>query len=106
MKLFRKIIITIDNKRENIEDFIADKILFKIDSSTKIDELEKRAIIAGLTAGNAYLSTYGVPAIPEEVKEKIADVAVKAINKGNKLLQKQLKKKSKTYKANHETVET
>ena len=104
MKKFKKIVITIDNKREKLEDFIADRILAKIDSSTKVDELEKKAIVAGLTAGNAYLATYGVPAIPEEVKEKIADVAVKAINKGNKLLQKQLKKKSKTYKANHETT--
>ena len=104
MNKLKKIVITIDNKREKLEDFIADRILAKIDSSTKVDELEKKAIVAGLTAGNAYLATYGVPAIPEEVKEKIADVAVKAINKGNKLLQKQLKKKSKTYKANHETT--
>jgi len=102
MKLLKKIIIKIDDKRENIEDFIADKILFKIDSSTKIDELEKRAIIAGLTAGNAYLATYGVPVIPDEVKEKIADAGVKALNKANKLLQKQLKKKSKLYKENYE----
>ncbi len=102
MKLFRKIIITIDNKRENIEDFIADKILFNIDNSPKVDELEKRAIIAGLTAGNAYLATYGVPVIPDEVKEKIADAGVKALNKANKLLQKQLKKKSKLYKENYE----
>lgn len=98
MKKFKKIVITIDNKREKLEDFIADRILARIDNSTKVDELEKKAIIAGLTAGNAYLTTYGVPVIPDEVKEKIADTGVKALNKANKLLQKQLKKKSKLYK--------
>jgi len=101
MNKFKKIVITIDNKRENLEDFVADRILTKIDSSTKVDDLEKEAIIAGLTAGNAYLATYGIPVIPNEVKEKIADAGVKALNKANKLLQKQLKKKSKLYKDNH-----
>ena len=94
----KKIIIKLDDLREEkIEDFIADKILASLDKCNKVDELEKQAIIAGITAGNAYLMTYGVPTIPEEVKEKIADAAVKSLGKANKLLQKQLKKKSKAY---------
>lgn len=97
MKL-KKIIIKLDDMREEkIEDFIADKILANVDKCKKFDELEKQAIIAGITAGNAYLTTYGVPVIPENVKEKIADAAVKSLGKANKLLQKQLKKKSKAY---------
>ena len=86
----KKIIIKLDDLREEkIEDFIADKILANLDKCKKVDELEKKAIIAGITAANAYLITYGVPTLPEDVKEKIADVSVKALGKANKLLQKQ-----------------
>lgn len=94
----KKIIIKLDDFREEkLEDFIADKILANLDKCNKVDELEKKAIIAGITAANAYLTTYGVPILPDEVKEKIADVTVKSLGKANKLLQKQLKKKSKAY---------
>lgn len=97
MKL-KKIIIKLDDLREEkIEDFIADKILSVLDNCQKVDELEKQAIIAGITAANAYLTTYGVPTLPEDVKEKIAEATVKTLGKANKLLQKQLKKKSKAY---------
>lgn len=95
---FRKILIKLDDLREEkIEDFIADKILTNLDKCSKVDDLEKQAIMAGITAANAYLTTYGVPILPDEVKEKIADATVKTLGKANKLLQKQLKKKSKAY---------
>lgn len=106
MKIFKKtkeIIIKIDDFREEkLEVFIADQILGRLDGSEKLDVLEKKAILAGITAANAYLSTYGVPIVPEEIKEKIAESSVKALSKANKLLQKQLKKTSKAYKKRHE----
>ena len=106
MKLFKKtkqIIIKIDDFREEkLEVSIADQILGRLDASEKVDSLEKKAIKAGLTAANAYLATYGVPIVPEDVKEAIAESSVKALSKANKLLQKQLKKTSKAYKKRHE----
>lgn len=104
-KIFKKaksIVIKLDDFREEkLENFIANEILSKLDTSTKVDELEKQAIIAGITAANAYMSTYGVPTLPANIKEKIADAAVKNLSKANKLLQKQLNKKSKAYKRRH-----
>lgn len=104
-KVFNKaksIVIKLDDFREEkIEDFIADEILLKLDTNSKIDDLEKKAVIAGITAANAYMTTYGVPILPDAIKEKIADAAVKSLGKANKLLQKQLKKKSKAYKKRH-----
>lgn len=106
MKLFNKtkqIIIKIDDFREEkLENFIADEILSKLDENDSVDKLEKKAILAGITAANAYLTTYGVPVLPEDIKERIADATVKALGKANKLLQKQLKKTSKAYKKRHE----
>lgn len=109
MKLFNKtkqIIIKIDDFREEkLENFIADEILSKLDENDKVEELEKKAILAGITAANAYLTTYGVPVLPEDIKERIADATVEALGKANKLLQKQLKKTSKAYKKRHEGEE-
>lgn len=98
MRKLKNIILKIDDFREEkLEDFIADKILAALDTCSKVDELEKAAIISALTAGNAYLATYGVPTLPDDVKKKIADAAVKGLGKANNLLQKQLKKKSNSY---------
>lgn len=99
----KKIIIKIDDFREEkLENFIADEILSKLDENSTVDKLEKKAILAGITAANAYLTTYGVPILPEDIKERIADISVQALGKANKLLQKQLKKTSKAYKKRHE----
>lgn len=103
--MFKKtkvILLKIDDFREEkLEDFLADEILGKIDSCNKVDELERAAILAGLKAANSYIVTYGVPEIPQSVQNQIADVSIKALNRGNKLLQKQLKKKSKSYTERH-----
>lgn len=108
-KLFKKtkdIIIKIDDFREEkLEIFIADEILSKLDENDSIDKLEKKAILAGITAANAYLTTYGVPVLPKDIKEQIATAAVKSLGKANKLLQKQLKKTSKSYKKRHKGEE-
>lgn len=101
MAIFKKIIIRIDDRRENLEDFIADKILANLDENETVDSLERKGIIAAITAANAYAATYGVPVIPDKIKEKIADEVVKALGKANKKLQKQLKKKSKQYTERH-----
>ena len=51
---FRKILIKLDDLREEkIEDFIADKILANLDKCSKVDELEKQAIMAGGNVGTA-----------------------------------------------------
>ena len=101
MAIFKKIIIRIDDRRENLEDFIADKILANLDENETVDSLEHKGIIAAITAANVYAATYGVPVIPDKIKEKIADEVVKVLGKANKKLQKQLKKKSKEYIERH-----
>lgn len=107
LKTAKNIIIKLDDFREEkLEDFIANDILAKLETSSKIDELEKQAIIAGITAANAYMSTYGVPILPDGIKQKIADAGVKALNKANKMLQKKLNKKSKSYRKRHEGENT
>lgn len=97
----KKVYVVIDNKRENIEDFIADRILAGLDENEKIDTLEEKAILAAFEAADAYLATHGVPSLPDDIKKKIAQASVKAIGKANKALQKQLKKKSRRYKEEH-----
>lgn len=101
----KQIIIKIDDRREKIEDFIADEILSKIDECKSVDILEEKAIIAAITAANAYAATYGVPSIPDNIKEKIAKTSVKILGKANKKLQIQLKKKSKTFAKRHKGEE-
>lgn len=101
MAIFKKIILKIDDRRESLEDFIADKILANLDENETVDSLERKGIIAAITAANAYAATYGVPMCPENVMEKIADEVVKILGKANKKLQKQLKKKSKEYTERH-----
>ena len=101
----KSIILRIDDFREEkLEDFIANEILGKIDECKKIDELERQAILVGIKSANMYLVTYGVPTLPNEVEEQIANLSVKALGKGNRLLQKQLKKKSKRYRARKESL--
>lgn len=106
LKKTKEIIIKIDDFREEkLENFIADEILSKLDKNDTVDKLEKKAILAGINAANAYLTTYGVPVLPEDIKEKIATSAVQSLGKANKLLQKQLKKTSKSYKKRHKGEE-
>lgn len=99
LKKTKDAIIKIDDFREEkLENFIADEIFSRLDENDSIDKLEKKAILAGITAANAYLTTYGVPVLPEDIKEQIAAAAVKSLGKANKLLQNQLKKTSNLYK--------
>jgi hypothetical protein len=98
----KKIIIKIDDFREEkLDSFIANDILAKIDESTTVDELEEKGIMTAITAANAYAATYGLPACPDEIKKQIAKEVVKQLGKANKLIQKQLNKKSKAYIARH-----
>jgi len=105
MDLFKKpkeIIIKIDDFREErLDTFIANEFFAKIDASTKVDELEEKGIITAITAANTYAATYGLPACPDDIKQKIAKEVVKQSGKANKLIQKQLNKKSKAYVERH-----
>ena len=101
--MFKKIIIEIDEKRENIEDFIANNILARWSSYKKADDLRYVANMAIINCVIAYANSQGIPAdtIPVATREKIAKSAVKVEKKLNALLQKQLLKKSKVYKDRH-----
>lgn len=113
LKLTKKLYVKINEKRENLEDFISkdvvgniNKLLEIADESKQLDELEKKGIQAGIKAANAYFSQYGT--LPDNVTEQISEYTVKAIGKANKKLQSankklqtQLEKKSKIYKENH-----
>jgi len=100
----KKIYIKIDDGRENIEDFIADNVLKRWDELKNVDDLRRAGTLAVINAVSAYAQTYGLPALTDEVKEKIADANVKVLKKLNNKLQKQLKKKSKAYKERNANV--
>ena len=104
LNLAKKIYIKIDDKRENVEDFIADNILKRWDELKNVDDLRRAGTLAVINVVSAYAQTYGLPALTDDVKEKIADANVKILKKLNNRLQKQLKKKSKSYKERNENV--
>lgn len=95
--MLKKIYIKIDDKREKVEDFIADNILKRWDELKNVDDLRKAGTLAVINAVSAYAQAYGIPALTEDVKIKIAEANVKVLKKLNNKLQKQLKKKSKAY---------
>lgn len=100
----KKFYIKIDDRRENVEDFIADNILKRWDELKNVDDLRKAGTLAVINVVSAYAQTYGLPALTDDVKERIADANVKVLKKLNNQLQKQLKKKSKSYKERNENV--
>ena len=97
----KKIYVKIDDKRERIEDFIADKIFKKLDENDNLDTLQEKVILVAFEAADAYLMTYDVPTLPENVKQTIAKGIVKGFGKANRKIQKQLKKKTDKYKKRH-----
>ncbi len=101
MSRLKKIIIKIDEKRENAEDFIANNVLAKWDNFQKADDIRKQVNLAIINLACGYVATYGVT-VPDNVKNSVAIYGVKLEKLLNKKLQKQLKKKSKIYKENHE----
>ena len=99
MSILKKVIEKSEDSREFIEDFLANNFLVKIETSTKVDEIEEKAIITAISCAEAYFSKTGL--ITTDVKQSIAKQTVSVIGKANKLLQKQLKKKSQGYLARH-----
>ena len=95
--MLKKIYILIDDRREKVEDFIADNILKRWDELKNVDDLRKAGTLAVINAVSAYAQAHGLPALTEDVKLKIAEANVKVLKKLNNKLQKQLKKKSKAY---------
>lgn len=101
MKLLKTLYIKIDDKREKIEDFIADNILKRWDEMKGVNDLRKIASLTLINAVSSYAMCYGLPALTNDVKEQIAEVNVKVLKKLNNKLQRQLKKKSKGYMKRH-----
>jgi len=99
--MFKKLYIKIDDRRENIEDFISDNILKRWDELKNVDDLRKAGTLAVINAVSVYATSYGLPALTDDVKEQIADANVKILKKLNNKLQGQLKKKSKEYEKRH-----
>ena len=95
--MLKKIYVKIDDKREKVEDFIADNILKRWDELKNVDDLRKAGALAVINVVSVYATNYGLPALTDDVKEKIADANVKVLKKLNNKLQKQLKKKSKVF---------
>lgn len=95
--MLKKIYIKIDDRREKVEDFIADNVLKRWDELKNVDDLRKAGTLAVINVVSAYAQTYGLPALTDDIKEKIAEANVKVLKKLNNKLQKQLKKKSKKY---------
>ena len=67
------------------------------DELKNVDDLRKAGTLAVINAVSAYAQTYGLPALTDDIKEKIAEANVKVLKNLNNRLQKQLKKKSKAY---------
>lgn len=103
MGKLKNIIIKADSSREHIEDYIASKVLQKWNTYKHVDDIRYTANMAMINFILVFAQTQGIPVneIPQEVKEKIAKAGVKIENKLNKILQKQLQKKSKLYKECH-----
>ena len=101
VQILKSLYLKIDDKREKIEDFIADNVLKRWDELKNIDDLRKAGSLAVINAVSAYAMTYGLPALTDDVKEQIANANVKVLKRLNRKLQKQLKKKSKGYINRH-----
>lgn len=105
IKTAKTIYIKIDDFREEkLETFIANDILKRFDECENADDVRKAVNIAIINAVAAYGATYGLPALSDDVKNKIAEEAAKVEKKLNKKLQKQLNKKSKAYQKRHEAA--
>ena len=93
----KTIFIEVRNKREKLEDFVADNIFQKLDENDNLDKIEEIIIAVTIESISAYLTTYNLPAIPESVKVKksISKAIVKGFGKANRKIQKQLRKKGK-----------
>lgn len=97
----KTIFIEVRNKKEKLEDFVADNIFQKLDENDNLDKIEEIIIAVTIESISAYLTTYNLPAIPESVKKSISKAIVKGFGKANRKIQKQLKKKSDKYKKRH-----
>ena len=100
----QKIIIEIDDRRENAEDFISDNILKRWDEYKNADDLREAGSLALINAVATYASTYGLPALSDDVKKQLAKENAKVLKRLNNKLQEQLKKKNKNYEKNNSLV--
>lgn len=102
--LVKKIYITVDDKRELVENFIANNILKRWDNYERVDDLRKAGSLAVINAVCAYAQTYGLPALTDDVKEQIAETNVQVLKRLNTRFQIQLLKKSEMYLDRHGNI--
>ena len=77
------------NIREDLEDKLAD-ILAKIDNNESVDDAEKQLIITGM---KSLASQFGGANIPDKAYNFCAEEIVKCLEKLNKKIQIQLRKR-------------
>ena len=88
LNFIKRIFKKVDTFREDLEDCFAN-ILEKIDSNTKIEELEAKLIKNGIRLA---ISRYGIN-IPDTAYDYISKLVVDTIGKANNLLATQLRKR-------------
>lgn len=92
-----KILNTLDDIRENVEDAIAD-LLAKIDKNKPLDEAEKAIITTGIKTG---LCSLGFSLTDEQIAKIVDPIVEVGFSTINKKVQKQLKKKNKKWIEKH-----
>lgn len=95
----KRVVDIFDDGREAFEDFLADRILSRLDGNEKLDAVKKRAIVAAFDF--VAMRTAMGQLISEDMKYGIADEVVKQLAKPNSWLRKQLKKKNKKWIERH-----
>ena len=100
--MLKEIAVKLDDKREKIEDFIAQNVLQKWDNFSKSDDIRiaVNTIIINLVVSE--INSYGCEInLDNDQINKLAKSGAKVEKKLNALLTKQLLKKSKFYKDRH-----
>jgi len=104
-KKTKQIIIKIDDFREEkLEDFIANDILKRFNELKNADNIRSAINLAIINAACAYATTYGLPAVSEDIKKQIDKEARKVEKSLNEKLQAQLNKKTKAYQNRHKEL--
>ena len=80
----RTIYIKIDNKREKLEDFIADDILKRFDESKNAEQIREIVALAAVNALCAFAVSEGIPAAPAHGRCKSRAVFIAFARRGVK----------------------
>lgn len=96
-----KILNTLDDIRENVEDALAD-LLARLDKNKPLNEAEMAIITTGIKTG---LCSLGFSLTDEQIKEIVDPIVEVGFSTINQKVQKQLKKKNKKYIERHKNDE-